>query len=151
MVGSREISVSSCPEAIADMLESGKVDLKTLSPDDKLRYQLMVDHLQEQCPQERKPTFSKEPRFDRLQRIHKQNPGCDLCICRVDTEGDFVYENKNYRVDSTQGKYAPHPTRYGDQYDMDRIIVIHLPDGSLQFADQDGHLLEDQMVTALVR
>lgn len=45
MVGSREISVSSCPEAIADMLESGKADLNTLSPDDRLRYQLMVDHL----------------------------------------------------------------------------------------------------------
>lgn len=151
MVGSREISVSSCPEVIADMLESGKADLNILSPDDRLRYQLMVDHLQEQCPQERKPTFSQETRFDRLQRIRRKNPGCGLYICRVDTEGDFVYADEKYRVDSTQGKYAPHPTRYGDQYDMDRIIVIHLPDGRLQFADQDGYLLEDQMVTALVR
>lgn len=150
-MGSREISVSSCPEVIADMLESGKADLNILSPDDRLRYQLMVDHLQEQCPQERKPTFSQETRFDRLQRIRRKNPGCGLYICRVDTEGDFVYADKKYRVNSTQGKYAPHPTRYGDQYDMDRIIVIHLPDGSLQFADQDGYLLEDQMVTALVR
>lgn len=39
MVGSREISVSSCPEAIADMLESGNADLNTLSPDDRLHYQ----------------------------------------------------------------------------------------------------------------
>lgn len=70
-------------------------------------------------------------------------------ICRVNTEGDFVYGENIYRVDSAQGKYAPHPTRYGDQYDMDRIIVIHLPDGGLQFADQDGYLLEGQMVTVV--
>ncbi|MBR6710520.1 MAG: hypothetical protein IKI81_03220, partial [Selenomonadaceae bacterium] len=47
-----------------------------------------------------------------------------------------------YRVDSTQGKYAPYKTRYGNQYDMDRILVIALRDGGLLFADQEGHVLD---------
>lgn len=54
-------------------------------------------------------------------------------------------------MDSTEGKYAPHKTRYGDQYDMDRIIVIDVPDGSVHFADQDGYLMDDGMIAVLTR
>lgn len=70
-------------------------------------------------------------------------------ICSVDVDGNFQYEGAMFCVDSRQGKYAPHKTRYGDQYDMDRIICIRKADGGMLFADQDGYLLEEKRITKL--
>ena len=102
-----------------------------------------LDHLSEKEQMVRKPREKKEKprpstRFERLEAIRRQYPGCQMRLCQVDVNGDFQYENERYRVDSTRGKYAPHKTRYGDQYDMDRILLILLTDGGRAFADQDG-------------
>lgn len=67
-------------------------------------------------------------------------------ICRVDVDGSFSYQRSRYQVDVSEGRYAPKKTRYGDQYDIDRIIVILRRDGSRLFADQNGALLKDELV-----
>lgn len=36
--------------------------------------------------------------------------------------------------------------RYGDQYDMDRIIGIQCMDGTVKFADQDGYEMDHEMI-----
>ena len=69
-------------------------------------------------------------------------------ICRVDVDGFFSFGGRNYRVDSICGKYAPHKTRHGDQYDMDRIIGIQCTDETVKFADQDGYEMDDEMIEA---
>lgn len=141
VVGSREINVSDCPEAIAEMLESGCVRLNRMTPDDRLRYELLTDKLDEHTGAQKKKKTRARPmtRYERLEAIRQSFPGCRLSGCRVDTDGCFEHNGAAYQVDSTEGKYAPHKTRYGDQYDMDRIIVIDVPDGSVHFADQDGY------------
>ena len=141
VVGSREINVSDCPEAIAEMLESGCVRLNRLTPDDRLRYELLTDKLDERIGAQKKKVARARPstRFERLEAIRNAFQGCTIHGCRVDTDGCFEHNGAVYQVDSTEGKYAPHKTRYGDQYDMDRIIVIDVPDGSVHFADQDGY------------
>lgn len=149
MIGSRELSASACPEAIADMIESGCADLTRLTPDDRLRYQLLTEQLNGQYSQKSEAKRRTSTRFDRLEAIRKRYPGCRLETCRVDVDGCFVCHGRKYRVDSTHGKYAPHKTRYGDQYDMDRIIGICQTDGKISFADQDGYPMEDDLITVM--
>lgn len=43
MIGSREVSVSDCPEGIAQMFEDGAVDVGNASADDRLRYSLLME------------------------------------------------------------------------------------------------------------
>lgn len=146
-VGSRELNLSDCPEVIAQMFESGKIDLSRLSSDDKLRYQMLIERADAKVGT---PLISRNQkhstRFDRLEAIRRKYPGCKMEICRVDVDGFFSFGGYNYRVDSTCGKYAPHKTRYGDQYDMDRIIVIQCTNGAIKFADQDGYEMDDEMI-----
>lgn len=153
VVGSREINVSDCPEAIAEMLESGCVQLNRLAPDDRLRYELLKDKLDERMGAQKKKVARARTstRFERLEAIRNAFHGCTFHGCRVDTDGCFEHNGAVYQVDSTEGKYAPHKTRYGDQYDMDRIIAIDVPDGSVHFADQDGYLMDDGMIAVLAR
>lgn len=47
----------------------------------------------------------------------------------MDTLGVFEYNGETYRVDPGCAKYAPHMTREGEQYDMDRITVVKLKSG----------------------
>lgn len=146
-VGSRELNLSDCPEVIAQMFESGKIDFSRLSADDKLRYKMLIEYVDAKVGT---PLISRKQkhstRFDRLEVIRRKYPGCKMEICHVDVDGFFSFGGRNYQVDSTRGKYAPHKTRYGDQYDMDRIIGIQCTDGSIKFADQDGYEMDDEMI-----
>ena len=146
IIGRREINLSDCPEAIAELAKSGALDLSLLSADDKLRFELLKDRLHDQ----NKKTVKEKPlhstRFGRLEAIRRKYPGCKMEICRVDVDVFFSFGGYNYQVDSPRGKYAPHKTRYGDQYDMDRIIGIQCTDGTVKFADQDGYKMDDEMI-----
>lgn len=146
IIGSREINLSDCPEAIAELAESGALDLSLLSADDKLRFELLKDRLHDQNKKTVKEKPRHSTRFGRLEAIRRKYPGCKMEICRVDVDGFFSFGGYNYQVDSTRGKYAPHKTRYGDQYDMDRIIGIQCTDGTVKFADQDGYKMDDEMI-----
>ena len=146
IIGSREINLSDCPEAIAELAESGALDLSLLSADDKLRFELLKDKLHGQNKETVKEKPRHSTRFDRLEAIRRRYPGCKMEICRVDVDGFFSFGGRNYQVDSTRGKYAPHKTRYGDQYDMDRIIGIQRTDGTVKFADQDGYEMDHEMI-----
>ena len=146
IIGSREINLSDCPEAIAELAESGALDLSLLSADDKLRFELLKDKLHGQNKETVKEKPRHSTRFDRLEAIRRRYPGCKMEICRVDVDGFFSFGGRNYQVDSTRGKYAPHKTRYGDQYDMDRIIGIQCTDGTVKFADQDGYEMDHEMI-----
>lgn len=150
VVGSREINASDCPEAIASMLESGCMDRNLLTADDRLKYDMLLDAVENYGAGTEKKRVKKAhqlTRFERIEGIRRANPGSVLETCAVDVDGYFLCFGMQYRVDSTHGKYAPRKTRYGDQYDMDRIIGILRPDGRVLFADQDGYLMTEETIT----
>lgn len=156
MIRLREINASDCPPSVSSLLEGSEITQQSLCDTENQSLNTFLDQLSEweqvlKKPRKRKEKAHPSTRFERLQAIHKQYPGCQIRLCRVDVNGDFQYDNEQYCVDSTCGKYAPHKTRYGDQYDMDRILVILLPNGSKAFADQDGYLLDAGMVTKIER
>lgn len=64
----------------------------------------------------------------------------------VDTDNHFFYNGRCFEIDPGLIQYAPKHTRYGDKYDMDRIMIIECVDHSLHFADQDAHSIEDNLV-----
>ena len=121
-VGRREINLSDCPEGLADMIESGDIRLSDLSKDDRARYELLVEQLDEKPRKMEKERHTT--RFDRLEAIRKAHPGCKMDVCRVDVDGRFACGGRRFQVDVAEGRYAAKKTRYGDQYDMDRIIGI---------------------------
>lgn len=153
IAGSREIGFSDCPAELAAMAESGNVCLDMLPREEKQAYRHLTERLDERCGSYLWKRDSKKSttRFERLEEIKRAFFGCILNGCQVDTDGCFEYEDIVYQVDSAEGKYAPRKTRYGDQYDMDRIIVIDVPDGSIRFADQDGYLIDDRMIAVLAK
>ena len=155
MHGSREISVSSCPSWIGDKVDGGGCTLTAGQADEQARFECLLDKLDQRVEKykrrEKKRRVRAGTRFDRLEAIRKAHPGCSLTGCRVDVNGAFEYDGKRYRVDSTRGKYAPRDTCYGEQYDMDRIVVIALPGGGKLFADQDGWPVDAEMITELER
>lgn len=154
MIRLREINASDCPACVAELIDGNSGTKEDLGYIDNVQLDVFRDILRDQ-DEKYKPKEKKKPRpstrFERLEAIRRQYPGCQMRLCQVDVNGDFEYENERYRVDSTRGKYAPHKTRYGDQYDMDRILLILLPDGGRAFADQDGYLLDAGMVTKIER
>lgn len=153
IAGSREIGFLDCPAELAAMVEGGKVCLDMLPREEKQAYRQLTERLDERCGSYtwKKGGKRHTTRFDRLSEIQCIYPSCSLNGCQVDIDGCFEYNGAVYQVNSTEGKYAPHKTRYGDQYNMDRIIVIDVPDGGRHFADQDGYLLDDGMIAVLAR
>ena len=146
VIGRREISVTCCPAAVAEMYDSGAVDLTKLKPDDKLEYEMLTDRLA--LPETRKPARPRsETKFDRLQKVRAGHPQCVLTSERVDTDGCFTFMGCGYRIDPGFNKYSPHNTRYGAQYDMDRVLILHDGIKVILFLAQDGIEIPDEMIT----
>ena len=68
-------------------------------------------------------------KLSRMTQIEREYPGCACQGCRVDTDGVFESMAMRFCISPDCAKYAPHRTRYGDQYDMDRVLVFTCPDG----------------------
>lgn len=145
VVGRREISVSSCPAAIADMYISGDVDLTKLKPDDRLDYEMLTERLA--LPEKRSAQPRTNTKFDRLQKLKTSYPYCVLTSARVDTDGCFWFMGQGYQIDPDYEKYAPRKTRYGMQYDMDRVLILHDGSDAILFLAQDGIAIPDDKIT----
>lgn len=52
-----------------------------------------------------------------------------------------------YQIAPDFDKYAPHKTRYGVQYDMDRVLILHDGSKAILFLAQDGTEIPNDMIT----
>ncbi len=142
MIGSREISASACPACIADILEGGGASLCMGDEDEIRRFETMLEVMDERAGRNKKkvkraPKQKRESRFERIECIRREYPGCKLSMpLPVDVEGVFIYDNVRYRIDERCEAYRPRKTRYGEQYDMDHVTVVETADKQLRFYDQ---------------
>lgn len=123
MNGKREIPVSSCPSYVENMLYASGASADEVSDEENRTFKMMCDELDERAakvqPQKKKKTV--HPRqYQKYQMIRADNRGAAITFAIVDTDGYFVINDKRYRV--TSDAYAPKQTKYGELYDMDRII-----------------------------
>ena len=144
---SHEISMSDCPGHVLELLETGELNTSILNRDERRELQ---DFLNGNNEEGRTSTKTKkkcrETKFDRIGKLKKLCPDGRITTVSVDTENHFLYNSRRYEIDHCLKQYAPRRTRYGDQYDMDRVMVIERGDGSLFFADQDGNPIDGDYV-----
>ena len=156
---SREINLSDCPGCVAELLETGELDTSLLSKDQRRELAEFLNETEsrEACAEADgkniacHKTRRRETRFDRINAIMRLFPNGRIATVSVDTDNRFIYNGRVYELDSSLKQYAPKRTRYGDQYDMDRVTVIDCGDGEIHFADQDGCDIEDSMITCIGR
>lgn len=94
-----------------------------------------------------KPKTRPETRTMRIDKIHKQYPGCKITICSVDTEGWFEFNGVALLLSPELDCYAPKPTKDDVVYDMDRVMVVEYKNG-LHFYDQNAYEIESTYVLA---
>lgn len=82
-----------------------------------------------------KPRF--ETRTQRIDKIHREHPGCKISICMVDTAGCFRHGSRTYQVSTELDQYSAKSVGDDVLYDMDRIMVVEDSKG-LFFYDQDA-------------
>ena len=136
---SREINMSDCPGCVLELLETGELNASALNRDERRELQEFLNGInKEEQPLAKEKKRPRETKFDRINRIKNLYPGGRLTTVVVDTDNRFLYNGRRFELDQSLDQYSPRHTRYGDQYDMDRVMVIECDDGSLFFADQDG-------------
>ena len=123
MNGKREIPVSSCPSYVENMLYASGASADEVSDEENRTFKMMCDELDERAakitqPKKKKPARTRQ--YQKYWSIRYANHGAEIKFANVDTDGYFVVNNKRYRV--TSEAYAPKQTKYGELYDMDRII-----------------------------
>lgn len=119
----REIPASNCPTFIENMIYATGGTTDAIDRDECVGFQVMLDELDERTERHVAPNIKKEHAES---RFHKRNR---LGIrggewCNVDTDGVFEYRGRKYRIDPDEEQYQPKATEFGDQYDMDRILVV---------------------------
>lgn len=139
--------MSDCPECVLELLETGELNTSALNRDERRELQEFLN-----CIDKEERRFAKgkkkhrETRFDRINRIKNLYPDGRLTTVIVDTDNRFLYNGKRFELDRSLEQYSPRHTRYGNHYDMDRVMVIECDDGSLFFADQDGASIDGSYV-----
>lgn len=144
---SREVNMSDCPGCVLELLETGELDTSALNRDERRELdEFLHGAVPEETAEKKHKQPRRETRFDRINQLIKRFPNGRINSENVDTCNQFTYKGKRYELDSRLQQYAPKPTRYGEQYDMDRVMIIECPGGALHFADQDAHEIDDHMV-----
>ena len=147
ILNSREINMSDCPACVLELLETGEMETAMLNRDQRRELQEFLNGTDEgEKPVSVRNKQRRETRFDRINKLMNLFPDGRITTVSVDTENRFVYCGRSYRIDPGVECYAPRHTRYGDQYDMDRVMVIERGDGSLYFADQEANPIHESMV-----
>ena len=123
-----EISVSSCPAWVSGLIDAGSYSPRGNSDAEEACFRCLLDRLDERAPErlreKERPNRHAETRFQRLQKIRTEYPGCFIHVAAVDTDNRFCHGGQVYCISAEAGQYAPRQTREGELYDMDRVLVV---------------------------
>lgn len=134
----REIPASECPSAISDILYSDRMPAGEFGEDE--HFKALCERLDEIDPRKKKklPIKKKhDSKFNRIEKIRKQNPGATCVWMTVDADNRFAYNGVTYMIPNRYKGYA-----YSEKHDsMDRILVVDCG-SELMFYDQNVVLME---------
>lgn len=85
----------------------------------------------------RRPKTYGSTRFQRMEAIKQEHPGCKIAVVRVDTDGRFGHQGQWFRLLDGATGYAPRQTGQGLYYPMDQVYVVDaVGSGDALFYDQ---------------
>lgn len=146
MNGAREYPVSSCPSSVANVFyASGSVPNDTRIEEDagfRILAETMDARAEARGAKKKASAERQIPKWKRLRNIREENGGAEFRYYQVDTEGYFWIGQSRYHVCDLPA-YQSTPTRYGDLYDMDRIIVC-----GNRFYDMNGNEISEHVYAA---
>lgn len=147
--GSREISVSSCPAEITHYVHGARC---APADDEREAFSLLNEKLDKKLAPYKKEKPRKEwppTKFDKIERVKRELPGCTISTYPVDTENIFEHGGVEYQISDDVTQYQPRKTREGLQYDMDRVMVVETEDGELRFYDQSFDRIPDEEIALI--
>lgn len=125
-----QIPVSECPSYVGDYLYSTKIAPADDEQDDG-RFEVLTENLDQRARRKSgAKKRRKETRFDRIEKIAKQNPRAKRTWCMVAADNSFVYKDKTYYVPAGASGYDTG----GGCEAMDRVLVVD--DGVMHLYDQ---------------
>ena len=139
-----EIPMSSCGSEVESLLYSQRPVIDNGEESD--RTDLMFEKLDQayfdvynkKVPKSRRNIKSAKKhvvtRGDKIKAIKEKFPNCSFCEKLVNTDGDFELDSCKYCV--TDDRYLPVQTGSGVFYKMDKINIVLLNDGKIQFYTQ---------------
>lgn len=147
--GSREIDVSSCPAEITDYFYGARC---APAEDEHETFDLLNEKLEKKLSpykKEKPPKKWPPTKFDKIERVKRELPGCKISTYPVDTENIFEHDGIEYQISDDVTQYQPHRTREGMQFDMDRVMVVETDDGMIRFYDQAFDRIADEDVVVI--
>lgn len=145
-----EISVSSCPAWVSGLIDAGSYSPRGNSDEEEACFRCLLDRLDERAPErlreKERPNRHAETRFQRLQKIRTEYPGCFIHVAAVDTDNRFCHGGQVYCISAEAGQYAPRQTREGELYDMDRVLVVEHEGKPALFLDQSAYAIAPEHV-----
>lgn len=152
MHGKREIPFSSCPNQIEDaaysMTHNGAPMIEKAQAESFNSFVQNLDERSEKIFGKKIPRVRKhtQTRYDRIAATKSAYPTCSIHRAVVDTEGNFLFNGRQYAIDMKLcKKYAPKETDIGELYDMDYVVCVDAG-GDVMFFDADFFRIDDNAV-----
>lgn len=147
--GSTEIDISSCPASIEEEVYGNGAAAD--NSNDVTAFGILLDKLDERAKtykNQKPPKPKKRPptRFEKIERIKRDCPGCKLHTIAIDTENIFEFEGVEYQLSDSVEQYQPRKTREGILFDMDRVVLLRDDLGRLRVFDQAIQPIPDDLI-----
>ena len=117
-----EIPVSSCPSEVDNLLYASGCMGDLIHEEEEAAFNNMLEYLDARAAPYECRKAVKEKRQTRFGRWMQMGAPCGEW-CRVDTDGRFVFNNREYIISDQETQYQPIATEYGDYYAMDRVFA----------------------------
>lgn len=144
--GKREIPISSCPSYVDDLLYGTGMTLASQNEHEE-SFRSALDNKDDFVTKTRKSKQkSSNTRYEKIRRIESFIGKSEYFYPIVNTDNEFVFQGKRYRIDNRVAGYNGKNVGSDTLYDMDKIVCAISPDGKRYFFDMNMDLIPNQYI-----
>lgn len=144
--GKREIPISSCPSYVDDLLYGTGMTLASQNEHEE-SFRSALDNKDDFVIKTRKSKQkSSNTRYEKIRRIESFIGKSEYFYPIVNTDNEFVFQGKRYRIDNRVAGYNGKNVGSDTLYDMDKIVCAISPDGKIYFFDMNMDLIPNQYI-----